>query len=127
MGLIKAVSTCFTKFADTNGRASRSEFWFFMFFLMLVSIAVAVGDVILFAHADLLYLFWISMLLPAVSVLARRLHDINRSAWWAAVVILPFVGSTVLFVWLWTKGTKGQNQFDIVEYRPEPQHGARAL
>ena len=39
----------------------------------------------------------------------RRLHDVNRSAWWILIGLIPFVGSIVLLVFLATEGTRDDN------------------
>lgn len=90
----EAIIVCFTKFAEFNGRASRSEFWWFFLFVVLVSSALtyvseALGSVSL-----------IAMLLPLLAVGARRLHDTGRSAWWLLFLLVP-VGGLVTLVYLW--------------------------
>ena len=44
--------------------------------------------------------------LPGLAVFLRRLHDVNRSAWWILIGLIPFVGGIVLLA---TEGTRGDN------------------
>ena len=47
----------------------------------------------------------------AVVVTVRRLHDMNRSGWWALLFLLPLVN---IFVWLYIvfgSGDRGSNQY----------------
>lgn len=90
----ESVKTCFSKYADFNGRASRSEFWWFMLFVTLASIASS------FLGPLVAGLFFLGTLLPSVAVSSRRLHDTNRTGWWQLVGLIPIVGFIILIVFL---------------------------
>ncbi len=82
---ILAIDTCFQQERNFSGRASRWEFWWF---LPLAILAVLVGGIASLIHLfPLLVIIWIIDLieiLPALSaVTVRRLHDANRTGWWA--------------------------------------------
>ncbi|MFC3059864.1 DUF805 domain-containing protein [Paenirhodobacter populi] len=107
-----AVRKCFKDFATFQGRAPRSEFWWFMLFIFLGQIVFAVLDGLLFgrAHFDagmgffyyatsggpLGTIFSFIVLLPAISVGVRRLHDTNHSGWWLFISLIPLIGSLIL-------------------------------
>jgi uncharacterized membrane protein YhaH (DUF805 family) len=96
----ESIRTCFTKYAEFNGRASRSEFWWFFLFIVLVSIALSVlSDT---ASA----LFSLGTLLPSFAVGARRLHDTNKSGWFQLFWIIPVIGWILLIVWTAQEGTE---------------------
>ncbi|HEY4084017.1 MAG TPA: DUF805 domain-containing protein [Burkholderiaceae bacterium] len=88
----QSIRTCFTKYAEFTGRATRSEFWWFFLFTCLVS---AGCDML--SHT-LSALFSLATLLPSLAVAARRLHDTNRSAWWLLLLLVPIIGWIVLLV-----------------------------
>ena len=99
MNFGQAISTCFAKYATFSGRASRPEFWWFFLFQILVSIAASLlGDVV----AGLVSL---AMLLPALAVGARRLHDIGKSGWWQ-LIMLTVIGLLLLIYW-WVQPASG--------------------
>ena len=80
-----AIKTCLSKYADFNGRAMRSEYWYFVLFLLLTNIAAGIVDAMLFGGGDVQVLsaLWsLAMLLPSLAAGARRLHDIDKSGWW---------------------------------------------
>lgn len=92
MNFGQAISTCFAKYATFSGRASRSEFWWFFLFQILVSIVASMlGDVV----AGLVSL---ALLLPALAVGTRRLHDIGKSGWWQ-LIMLTVIGLLLLIYW----------------------------
>jgi len=90
----ESIRVCFGKYADFTGRASRSEYWWFMAFIVLVSAATSIVSHTLSA------LFSLGTLLPSLAAATRRLHDTNRSGWWQLVGLVPVVGVIVLIVFL---------------------------
>ena len=95
MDLGQSVETCMTKYADFNGRASRSEFWWFFLFNVLSSAAVGTisrGD----QFSSLLSLI---LLLPDLAVGARRLHDIGKSGWWQLLMLTGIGFIPLLILW----------------------------
>ena len=99
MDFQQSVKVCLTKYADFTGRASRPEYWWFVLFILLGSIAVTLVNDIAGA------LFNLATLLPSIAVAARRLHDTGRTGWWQLIVLIPLIGWIVLIVFLAQKGT----------------------
>ena len=102
------------KYVDFNGRASRSEYWWF--FLACIAVA-AVFNVLRLEMLGLLAN--LALLLPSLAVGARRLHDTGRSGWWQLIGIIPIVGWIVLIVFWVTDGHPGPNQ-----HGPSPKYQA---
>jgi uncharacterized membrane protein YhaH (DUF805 family) len=93
MQIQQAVETCVTqKYADFNGCATRSEFWWFVLFVIVVESLVGI------AYRPLAGVFWIAMLVPYFAVGTRRLRDTDHSPWWWAIGLVPVVGMIVLIV-----------------------------
>ncbi|MBS0447724.1 MAG: DUF805 domain-containing protein [Proteobacteria bacterium] len=93
MNFPDAIRTCFTKYAEFDGRASRPEFWWWVLFIVLAS---ALGDAL---WHRLSWAVSLVTLVPTIAVTTRRLHDIDRSGWWQLVGLIPFVGWIVIVVW----------------------------
>jgi uncharacterized membrane protein YhaH (DUF805 family) len=119
-----AVRTCYSKYATFQGRASRSEFWWFYLFTLLPSallylLLVVAGrsDNGLSAFGVILMVLagvWaLANILPFISVLVRRLHDSDRSGWWYWISLVPCIGSLWLLVLLILDGTAGPNRFGV--------------
>ncbi len=95
-------STCFAQYATFSGRASRPEFWWFFLFQMAVSVGASMISELLSGLLSL------ALLLPALAVGARRLHDMGRSAWWQ-LLLLTGIGLLVLIYWWVQPAGEGSN------------------
>ena len=93
MTFIQSIQTCFRKYATFNGRASKSEFWWWTLFVVLISI---VGQMLGDIPAAIIAL---GTLLPYLAVSSRRLHDIDRSGWWQLIGFLPLIGWAIMIYW----------------------------
>ena len=102
MNFGQAISTCFTKYATFSGRASRPEFWWFFLFQILVSIGAS------FISEMLSGLVSLALLVPALAVGARRLHEIGRTGWWQ-LLGLTGIGLLVLIYWWVQPAGEGVN------------------
>ncbi len=117
MGFKDAISYCFRNYVGFNSRAARSEYWYWTLFVILLWIVALLLDLTVLAVFNttgvpvMILLAILATLLPSVAVSARRLHDIDRSGWWAPL-ILP------AFVWGFMRGTVGANRFG-----PDPLEG----
>jgi uncharacterized membrane protein YhaH (DUF805 family) len=92
----QSIRSCLTKYAEFDGRATRSELWWFLLFVVLVSTALGILD------DEWSAVFLIGMLLPTLSAGARRLHDSGRSGWWQLIALVPVAGIVVLAL-LWAQ------------------------
>ena len=129
MGFAESLRTCFGKYAKFDGRASRSEFWYFVLFCFVYFLVAGfllgfsgVSDAA-FDGATLVLL--IPIFIPSIAVAARRLHDINQSGWMQCIFIPGFIADEFLgtgFViyiltlglwafWFSQTGKKGKNRF----------------
>ena len=109
----QSISVCFSKYANFEGRASRSEYWWFYLFCALFEIGGAILGAMAGGAGGFILLCGIAVLIisvPYLAVGARRLHDIGKSGWnllWTLTVI----GTIPLVVWLCTEGTKETNEY----------------
>ncbi|MGB2833773.1 MAG: DUF805 domain-containing protein [Methylotenera sp.] len=116
MTFVDSIKTCLAKYADFSGRATRSEFWWFQLFYILVYIGLAiVGGVLSNATNSpslmiVVLLPILGLLLPMLAANVRRLHDTDRSGWWLLISLVPLVG-LVLIYFLVIAGTPGDNRF----------------
>ncbi|MGO4438755.1 DUF805 domain-containing protein [Rhizobium sp. RAF56] len=111
MNFSEAVSSVFSKYADFSGRARRSEFWWFFLFNVVASGVADILSRAIFGNDALGALYSLALLIPAVAVSVRRLHDVDRSGWWILIGAIPLIGAIVLIFWYATEGTAGENRY----------------
>jgi len=105
------------KYAVFNGRARRSEYWWFVLFNIIISLALGAIDGVTgtFSQAAGLGLlgglYTLAVLLPSLAVTVRRLHDTGRSGWWFLIMFVPLIGAIVLLVFMLLDSKPGQNQY----------------
>lgn len=97
----QAISTVFGKYAEFEGRARRSEFWWFALFSVLVSLALG-------ALWDGLSIAWgFAVLLPSLAVSVRRLRDAGFAWPMIFLVLIPVVGIIIVIVLLAQRSIDG--------------------
>ena len=123
-----AVGLGFQHYFDFKGRSTRSEYWWWLLFVVLAGIALTIVDMGIgrfnYESGDGLLsgLFKLATLIPGLALGARRLHDINKSAWWllmwlSFLLIIPMIIPViVLLVWAARQGDNGTNR-----YGPDPR------
>jgi uncharacterized membrane protein YhaH (DUF805 family) len=113
------------KYAVFEGRARRAEYW--QFFVLTLAISI-LGQVLIemfkgvpllgFVFALALVVVGLGLIVPSLAVGFRRLHDIDKSAWWLLIGLIPLIGAIVLLVFFVLPGTPGPNRFG-----PDPKGG----
>ena len=104
MSFIEAVKSCFSNYVGFSGRASRSEFWWFMLFYVICAVVGGfLGDV----AGGIVGLI---LLLPTLAVQVRRLHDIGKSGWWVLIGLIPLIGQIVL-IYFSVQPSGGANEY----------------
>ena len=110
-----AVIICFQKYVSIQGRAARSEYWYFFLFYVLVTFALGPMDAMLTGNQagvqPLSTLFGLAVVLPMLTVGIRRLHDRDMTGWWMLLLLVPLIGSIALLVIFVLPGTVGPNRF----------------
>ena len=110
MTFSESISTCFKKYLVFQGRASKSEFWWFqlLWFISMLMIYI-------FYESDPVRYFFFGIIIiiaiPLLSVGVRRLHDTGKSGFYYFWTIVPFIGSFILLAFMLGDGTKGRNQY----------------
>jgi uncharacterized membrane protein YhaH (DUF805 family) len=111
------------KYAVFDGRARRKEYWYFtlfnfLAFFMLTFIDSVIGSFNYDVGIGLFGgIYSLSVLIPAIAVSVRRLHDTDRSGWWLLIELIPIIGTIVLLIFMVQDSQQGDNQ-----YGPNPKH-----
>ena len=90
-------------YATFNGRARRSEYWYFILFNTLISVGLnVIGGIISFGLIGTIYS--LAVLIPSIAVGVRRMHDVGKSGWFLLIPIYNLILAL-------TDGEKGENQY----------------
>jgi len=114
-------------YSNFNGRARRKEYWMFTLIYIIVIIIAMFLDGALGLGFDMGYgvtapYGWIYSIvalvhfIPALGVVARRLHDVGKSGWFMLISLVPIIGGIWLLVLLCTDGDSSENA-----YGPSPK------
>jgi uncharacterized membrane protein YhaH (DUF805 family) len=117
MNFIEAVQSGFRRYGSASGRSSRSEYWYWTLFTVLVGVVTFAADYAFFpasSWSPIETLSSLALLLPSWAVAIRRLHDINRTGYWV-LIVFTLIGILLLLYWACIKGTDGDN-----DYGPDP-------
>jgi len=104
------------KFAVFEGRASRTEFWMFSLFNVVIALGLSLVDAVAgttteSGHGVLSGVFSLAAWLPSIAVTVRRLHDTGRSGWWLLICVVPCVGAIVLLLFLVQASELGHDRY----------------
>ena len=123
MMITTAVKSVLSKYATCGGRASRSEFWWwvlatFLFFAVVQIIDGAVILPILGFEAfqedggqPLSMIFALLLIIPNIAVAVRRLHDTGRSGWWLLLALIPILGTLIILYFYIQPSEDGSNDY----------------
>jgi uncharacterized membrane protein YhaH (DUF805 family) len=110
MNITESVTSVLKNYANFDGRARRSEYWwFFLVNILLQSLLYLVSPI-------LANIVGLALFIPGLAVAVRRMHDIGKSGWYLLVAFIPLAGIIWLIVLLVTDGQSGTN-----EYGPDPK------
>ncbi len=114
MNMEQAVRSVLSQYANFNGRARRSEYWFWYLTVLIVYIVAAVIDAVIGTQI-FIYVVALAVIVPTLAVGARRLHDTDKSGWFQLISIIPIIGTIILIVFFATD-SKPDNR-----YGPNPK------
>lgn len=79
-------------YVNFEGRARRSEYWYYTLFTFLISIVLTFVDAAIGSTVGIIGLcFSLGTLLPSIAVGVRRMHDVGKSGWYLLIPIYNLV------------------------------------
>lgn len=120
----EAITRGFSKAFTFTGRASRSEYWWWMLFCIVSGIAVGFIDGLLVmpllglkpSNGDFqpfTIILVLSLIVPSISLAVRRMHDVGWTGFMVLIPLIPILGSIIYFVLTVWPGTAGPNKYGI--------------
>ena len=98
MNFIDAVKSVFTNYANFEGRAMRSEYWWYFLFTIIASQGLS------FISPMASLVFSLATIIPSIAVAVRRMHDVGKSGWFILIPIYNIILAA-------TNGEPGSNSY----------------
>ncbi|MFO0971551.1 MAG: DUF805 domain-containing protein [Candidatus Saccharimonadales bacterium] len=132
VGLNKSVVLGFRNYVNFQTRSSRSEFWFFILFQIIVCAVFGLYFIVLASMYSassyslqqyeifagfgslLLIIFCIGVALPTLALMTRRLHDSGYSAWYVLLGFIPYLGVLILLIFFLLRSEPSKNKYGVV-------------
>jgi uncharacterized membrane protein YhaH (DUF805 family) len=111
MGFAQAVRSALANAFTFKGRATRSEYWYFVLFVVICAVPAALVDQLLIGYPAFQALVTLATIVPHVSVMVRRLHDTGHSGWLYWIALIPLIGVCILIYWLCKAGPTEPNKY----------------
>ena len=120
MKLIKFTVMGLEKYFNFSDRSSRQEFWWYSLGIATLYIPVMILGWLVsgetfdeFESNFITIIFDIFIIIPGISIMVRRLHDVNRSGWWQFIP-LTIIGIIPLVYWLTKRSDDGKNKYGFL-------------
>ena len=115
VGFVESLLLFFKNYLNFSGRSGPSAYWWYMLwsliftilFGLIDSLALGISAEDLFSFSNL---FALITLIPGLALSFRRLHDIDKSAWWL-LIVLTIIGFFVLIYWAIKAGDRHENSY----------------
>ena len=110
MNFTESVSSFFSKYAVFKGRSSRSEYWYAVLFCAIVGFGAGFFEGLFALPPSISLLFQLAVIVPSFAIIARSLHDTNKSGWWY-LLVFTIVGIIPVLYWFCKAGDEADNEY----------------
>lgn len=87
------------KYTVFKGRASRSEFWWWVLAAFGINIVLDILNTATDEKLGFLATIWgLVTLIPTLALSVRRLHDTNKPGWWVAIFYIAMVIGLIIMI-----------------------------
>lgn len=118
---INALTSCLKRYTKFEGRASRSEFWYWVLSTFIIGFVIGFVGVLTVGEEGtnvIVNILQLALLLPGLAVAVRRLHDTGRSGWNLLWPFLPLIGAIILIIF-YCQASREANQYGEGPASPE--------
>ena len=113
MGFMDSIKKCFGMYVNASGRASRSEYWWFYLFYVIVAQVSSMVFTMIAVATDITAILLLSTIvtiavgIPGICAAIRRMHDHDKSGWF---ILIPFYNIYLTII----EGQATDNQYGPV-------------
>jgi uncharacterized membrane protein YhaH (DUF805 family) len=134
IGFVDAIKRGFKKYAAFKGRASLSEYWWWVLFTNLVGFTLLIPAFLIdFATSTdggstpgtafivliiLLTVFYLGLAVPSLALMVRRLHDAGYSGLLVLLGLVPYLGGLIILIFTVLPSSPAGAKYDPVPPTP---------
>ena len=113
MSFGQSIAYCYRNYVNFEGRASRSQFWWFYLYYAVIAIVIylIVDRLLLNGSVWLSAVWFLANILPLLAAGCRRLHDVGKSGWWQLLLLITCIGFIIMAVFWAQPGQPVLNQY----------------
>lgn len=118
-GFVGAIKKGFRGYVVWNARSTRSEYWWWTLFAVIVAVVASIIDTAVFStdmstggFGPVGVITGLALFLPGLSLWIRRLHDTDRSGWWVWIMLIPIVGFIISLVFVLLPSKMGPTRWN---------------
>jgi len=118
--MIEAYKKFFRNYTNFSGRSTRSDYWWVVLanFLIGFVIGFVFGFIGGLTGTDVTKLtnivttiYELVIIVPAIALVIRRLHDINKSGWYYFMILIPIIGWIIVLVYFCSPSVNENNKY----------------
>ncbi|MEY2698393.1 MAG: hypothetical protein RL720_349 [Actinomycetota bacterium] len=125
MTFSEAIQSVFSKATKIEGRAPRSEYWYWILFTVIVQLFAMIPLVVvamLIPRSDFWAIMpfiiaaaaiWLFLWITHITVTVRRYHDQGLSGWMFFISLVPVIGGILEFIFMLQPSQPGSNKFGV--------------
>jgi len=125
MTFSEAIQSVFSKATKLEGRAPRSEYWYWILFTVIVQLFAMIPLVVvamLIPRSDFWAILpfiiaaaaiWLFLWITHITVTVRRYHDQGLSGWMFFISLVPVIGGILEFIFMLQPSQPGSNKFGV--------------
>ena len=125
MKFSEAIQSVFSKATKIEGRAPRSEYWYWVLFTFIVQMFTILPVIIvamLIPQRDVWAILpfliaagsiWVFLWITRITVTVRRYHDQGLSGWMFFIGVVPVIGGLLEIIFMLQPSQPGSNKFGV--------------
>ena len=118
--MIEAYKKFWKNYVNFKGRSTRSDYWYALLAHFIISFALGfvggfLGSAVLAITTVLMLVYSLAMMIPALAICVRRLHDTGKSGWFLLLSFIPLIGGFILLIFYCLPSDQGANAYGTIE------------
>lgn len=113
--MIEAYKKFLNNYFNFKGRSTRSDYWYVVLANFIIGFTLGFISSLIPSLTNLFttlsYMYSLAIIVPALALIVRRLHDINKSGWYYLLTLIPIVGQIIVIIFFCTSSVDENNKY----------------